>query len=202
MPSDAFSRARWNTSRMWRSVSPTYLLSSSGPLMLRKNERPCSRPSTSATFLAQRVRDGLGDERLAAARRAVEQDSLRQAQLVLAEQVGVQVRQLDRVADLLDLRGETTDVAVVDVGDLLEDELLDLGLQDLLVDVLRARLEQQRVAGAQLLREQRGGPRRTTRSSSVWPMTRARKPSSRISMSMTIAVALVGADADDVHRPR
>ncbi len=36
MPSLAFSRARWKTSRMCRSVSPTYLLSSSGPLMLRK----------------------------------------------------------------------------------------------------------------------------------------------------------------------
>ena len=36
VPSSAFSRARWNTSRMWRSVSPTYLFSSSGPLMLRK----------------------------------------------------------------------------------------------------------------------------------------------------------------------
>ena len=36
VPSLAFSRARWNTSRMCRSVSPTYLLSSSGPLMLRK----------------------------------------------------------------------------------------------------------------------------------------------------------------------
>ena len=36
VPSLAFSRARWKTSRMCRSVSPTYLLSSSGPLMLRK----------------------------------------------------------------------------------------------------------------------------------------------------------------------
>ena len=36
VPSLAFSRARWNTRRMCRSVSPTYLLSSSGPLMLRK----------------------------------------------------------------------------------------------------------------------------------------------------------------------
>ena len=35
-PSSLFSRARWNTRRIWRSVSPTYLLSSSGPLMLRK----------------------------------------------------------------------------------------------------------------------------------------------------------------------
>ena len=36
MPSSAFSRARWKTRRICRSVSPTYLFSSSGPLMLRK----------------------------------------------------------------------------------------------------------------------------------------------------------------------
>ncbi|OPZ48108.1 MAG: hypothetical protein BWY91_03242 [bacterium ADurb.BinA028] len=36
VPSEAFSRARWKINRMCRSVSPTYLLSSSGPLMLRK----------------------------------------------------------------------------------------------------------------------------------------------------------------------
>jgi hypothetical protein len=36
MPSEAFSRARWKTRRMCRSVSPTYLFSSSGPLMFRK----------------------------------------------------------------------------------------------------------------------------------------------------------------------
>ena len=35
-PSKDFSRARWNTRRIWRSVSPTYLLSNSGPLMFRK----------------------------------------------------------------------------------------------------------------------------------------------------------------------
>ena len=35
-PSSLFSLARWNTRRIWRSVSPTYLLSSSGPLMLMK----------------------------------------------------------------------------------------------------------------------------------------------------------------------
>ena len=36
VPSPAFSRARAKISRMCRSVSPTYLLSSSGPLTLRK----------------------------------------------------------------------------------------------------------------------------------------------------------------------
>ena len=36
VPAEAFSLARWKISRMCRSVSPTYLLSSSGPLMLRK----------------------------------------------------------------------------------------------------------------------------------------------------------------------
>ena len=39
-PSLAFSRARWKTSLMCRSVSPTYLFSSSGPLMLRKKLFP------------------------------------------------------------------------------------------------------------------------------------------------------------------
>jgi len=36
LPSEAFSRARAKISRMCRSVSPTYLSSSSGPLMFRK----------------------------------------------------------------------------------------------------------------------------------------------------------------------
>ncbi len=58
VPSLAFSRARWKTSRMCRSVSPTYLFSSSGPLMLRKNERP-SWPVFSATFLASELATAL-----------------------------------------------------------------------------------------------------------------------------------------------
>ena len=35
-PSSLRSLARWKISRIWRSVSPTYLLSSSGPLTFRK----------------------------------------------------------------------------------------------------------------------------------------------------------------------
>jgi hypothetical protein len=76
---------------------------------------------------------------------------------VLAEQVRVQVRQLDRVADLLDLRGEATDIGVGDVRDLFEDELLDLGLRNALIRVAGARLEQQRVPAAEHLVEQRRG---------------------------------------------
>ena len=76
---------------------------------------------------------------------------------MLLEQLGVQVRQLDGVADLLDLVVETADRLVGDVGDLLEDELLDLGLGDLLVDVAGAGVEQQRVAGADRLVAQRLG---------------------------------------------
>ena len=55
MPSEAFSRARWKISRMCRSVSPTNLLSSSGPLMFRKNDSRLVRvvaPRSAATFLA------------------------------------------------------------------------------------------------------------------------------------------------------
>ena len=61
VPALAFSRARWKISRMCRSVSPTNLLSSSGPLMLRKNARPSSgsSPRTAATFLASELATAL-----------------------------------------------------------------------------------------------------------------------------------------------
>ena len=52
-PSSDFSRARWKTRRIWRSVSPTYLFSSSGPLMLKKYDLAVSLPLAAATFLAR-----------------------------------------------------------------------------------------------------------------------------------------------------
>ena len=61
-------------------------------------------------LLGQRVGDGLGDERLAAAGRAVEQDALGRPQFVLLEEVGVEVGELDRVADQLDLVAQTADL--------------------------------------------------------------------------------------------
>lgn len=99
-------------------------------------------------LLGQRVGDGLGDERLAASRRPVEQDALGRPQFVLLKQIGIEVRELDRVADGLDLAAETTDLLVADVRDLFEDEFLDLTLGNDLVDISGARFEQQGVAGA------------------------------------------------------
>ena len=66
--------------------------------------------------------------------RTVEQDALRRLELVLEEELGVQVRQLDRVLDRLDLVVEATDVGVGDVGHLFEHELLDLGPREPLDD--------------------------------------------------------------------
>ena len=77
---------------------------------------------------------------------------------MLGEQVLVQERQLDRVLDRLDLVVQAADLAVGDVRDLLEDELLDLGLRDPLVGVVAPRLDQQRVAGPQRLLDQRLRP--------------------------------------------
>ena len=61
-PSCDFSFARWKMRRIWRSVSPTYLFSSSGPFTFRKYART-SLPVVSwlrlaselATALAMRV---------------------------------------------------------------------------------------------------------------------------------------------------
>jgi hypothetical protein len=98
---------------------------------------------------------------------------------VLLEEVGVEVGQLDRVADLVDLVLEAADALVGDVRDLLEDELLDLGLRDPLVGVAGAPVEQRRVP------ERSGSASRTMRSSSALAMQRARSPSARTSLSIT-----------------
>ena len=104
----------------------------------------------SRDLLGKGVGDGLGDERLTATGRPVEQHALGRTQCVIAEQILVQERQFDGVADLLDLPAETTDVLVPDVGHLFEDEILDLGLGDSLEREARLGVDQQRIAGAQL----------------------------------------------------
>ena len=106
-------------------------------------------------LVGQRLGHGLRDQRLAASRRAVQQHALGRLELVLVEQLGVQERELDRVADRLDLPLETADVLVGDVRDLLQDELLDLLLRQLLERDVGSGVEQQRVAGADRFPEQR-----------------------------------------------
>src|SRR5262245_41490374 len=100
-------------------------------------------------LLGQRVGDRLGDQRLTAARRTVEEHTLGWAELVLTEEVRMEIGELDRVADLLDLRRQTADRLVVNVGHFLQDQLFDLGLWNPLVDIARPRFEQQRVASSQ-----------------------------------------------------
>ena len=136
-------------------------------------------------LLGQRVGDRLGDQRLAAAGRAVEQHALGRLELVLHEQLGVQVGQLDGVADRLDLAEQPTDLGVVDVRDLFEDELLDLGL--------RAPSRRRSRSGCRAAASRRrgssgsssGSARRTTRSSSALAMTRTRSPSASSSLNIT-----------------
>ena len=76
---------------------------------------------------------------------------------MLAVQLGVRKRQLDRVADLLDLRPQATDVGVPDVGHLLEDQLLDLRTGHALEHEPAARLHREGVTDAQRLVAQRAG---------------------------------------------
>jgi hypothetical protein len=78
-------------------------------------------------------------------------------ELVLVEQVGIEVRQLDGVLDLVDLVVEPADVRVRDVGHLFEDELLDLGPREAFDQHTRAGLHEEVVAGAQALPEQAAG---------------------------------------------
>ena len=109
--------------------------------------------------LGEAVGDRLRDQRLAAAGRAVEQDALRRLQLVLGEHLGIDVRQLDRVAQDLDLLAEAADVVVGDVRDLLEHDLFDGRLRELLERVVRARVVEEVVADLELLAAQRLGER-------------------------------------------
>jgi len=109
-------------------------------LMLRKYDLVFSFP----------VRDRLGDQRLATARWPVEQDALGRLEVVLVEQLGVEVGQLDRVVDLFDLVVESADVGVGDVGDFFEDEFFDLWARDALHQQAGAGIDEHMLAGAQL----------------------------------------------------
>ena len=101
------------------------------------------------------------------------------------EQIGVQVRQFDRVLDLFDLVVETADVGVGDVGDLFEDELLDLGARDPLDEQAGTRASTSTCSPARSLTPISGSASSAMRSSSARPRTRARVPSSSSSLKTT-----------------
>lgn len=101
-------------------------------------------------LLGQRVRHRLGDQRLTAAGRTVEQHPFGRTQRILPVELLVQEGQLHGVADLLDLAGQAADVQVADVGHLFQHQVLDLGLGDALERVAGLGVDQQRVAGPQL----------------------------------------------------
>ena len=107
-------------------------------------------------FLGQGVGHRLGDEGLAAAGRAVEEDALGGRELVVGEEGPMEIGQLDGVHDRLDLGVEAADVGVGDVGDLFEDELLDLGSGQLLHQEAGPGLHQQGVTGPEVDAEQGG----------------------------------------------
>ncbi|CAB4954827.1 unannotated protein [freshwater metagenome] len=60
---------------------------------------------------------------------------------MLPEEIRVEIGQFHCIPDRLNLCGQPADVVVVDVGNLFENELLDLGFGDALEDVLRPGLE-------------------------------------------------------------
>ena len=103
MPSSAFSRARWKTWRIWRSVSPTYLFRSSGPLMFKKKERTLSLPVFSATFLASELATALAISVLPHPGGPYSRMPLGAGREYCDEEVPVHVGQLDGVGDGLDL---------------------------------------------------------------------------------------------------
>jgi hypothetical protein len=89
--SAAFSLAFWNTSRIFRSVSPTYLLSSSGPFHVEEVSLDLLA-ALCREFLRQAVGHRLGDHRLAASWRPIEEHALHRPELVRLVVVGVEVR--------------------------------------------------------------------------------------------------------------
>jgi hypothetical protein len=108
-------------------------------------------------LLGQVVRDRLGDHRLAAAGRAVEQHALGRRELVLLVVVGVEVRQLHRVLDRLDLLTEPADVVVADVRHFLEREVFHLALGQLLEQVAALGVHEQVIAGLETGQAERVG---------------------------------------------
>ena len=90
----------------------------------------------------QAVGDSLGDEGLAAAWGAIQQNPLGRGELVFPEGLGIEVRELDGVAQGLDLGTESADITVGHIGHFLEDDLLDIRFGESLEGIARAMVEQ------------------------------------------------------------
>ncbi len=86
-----------------------------------------------------------------------EQHAPGRAELVVLVVVGVEVRQLHRILDRLDLQAQTADVAIPDVGHLFESKLFGLALRQALEEVSRFRIHQDVVTRLQLNRTERIG---------------------------------------------
>ncbi len=118
---------------------------------------------------------------------------------MLGEQVRVEEGQLDRVADGLDLRAQPADVGVVDVRDLLQHEVLDLGLGHPLVGEAGPGVDGQGVPDAHRLAEQRGGE---PDDPLLVGVRRDERPVRRHELldGDELADPLEAGDGDDVHR--
>ncbi len=96
--------------------------------------------------LAERMCHRLGDERLSTTGRAVEQQSARGLQGVLAVQLRVANGQFNGVADALNLPFQTTDGRKVNVRNLFEQQRFHAGALHLLRGKASARIDDDRVA--------------------------------------------------------
>ena len=105
-------------------------------------------------LLGQRVGYRLRDQRLSTSRRTVEKDSLGWSELMLAKQICMQIGQFNRIADLINLRGQSPDIRIVNIRYLFKNQLFDLGLGNTFEYVLGFRLEQQGVPCTKGTREQ------------------------------------------------
>ena len=151
-------------------------------------------------LLGQRVRHSFGDQRLAAAWRAVQQDALGRTQFMFTEQVGVQERQLHRVTDHLDLIAQTADVLVVDVRYFLQDKFFHFGLGNPFQGESGPNIDQQRVPGTKTLRAKRFGEVHHLLLIGVRDHQRPLTALEDLLEHHNVAASLESGHVDDVHR--
>ena len=128
---------------------PDVLVQELGPFDIQEIAAGIGIAGHLGDLLGQRIGHRLGDERLPAAGRAVEQNPLGCRQLVLSKQLAVEIGKLDGIGDRLDLGVESADIGIGDVGHLLEDEFLDFRTGELLHQQTGTGLHQDGIPGAE-----------------------------------------------------